>query len=89
MKTPKIILSLSLVYAVTGYALEQDVVVVNDPVQNTPIDAQATLGEDNESNTLFITKTSATEPAAVKSNKVINLNDVISDTISYTAILSA
>ncbi|WP_394752233.1 TolC family protein [Crenothrix sp.] len=89
MKTPKIILSLSLVYAVTGYALEQDVVVVNDPVQNTPIDAQATLGEDNESNTLFITKTSATEPAAVKSNKVINLNDVISDTIAYPAILSA
>jgi outer membrane protein TolC len=91
MKIPKIIFSLSLVYAVTGYGVEHDVLVMkkDDSNLNPPISQQVDPVEDNVNSTLFINKPPAPAAPAGTSNRVISLSDIISNTVAYPAILSA
>ncbi|SJM95233.1 TolC family protein [Crenothrix polyspora] len=89
MKIPKIILNLAVLYAVTGYTAEHDVLITDNVLQDTVVDHVPAPVKDTINNTLFINKTSTPEATAIKPTALINLNDVISNTAAYPAILSA
>jgi adhesin transport system outer membrane protein len=89
MKTPKIIFSLTLLYAATGYGVETDGLIKDYVLQNQSVSPLVNAVEDDSNNAQFIGKTPTPKADVAKSDKVINLNDIISNTLAYPAILSA